>query len=98
MLNEVKHLGREGEVGIAPEERTMAGSLSSAQDDKRRMTSDGATERNRHALRCSAKGRRNWRSSRAQNACSRRSRREMRRPTLRCPECSRSSLYVGEPL
>jgi len=46
MLNEVKHLGREREVSIAPEGtydgHPGAPGFASAQDDNHHMTSDGA--------------------------------------------------------
>jgi len=44
MLNEVKHLGREREVRIAPEGTYAGRTLPFAQDDNHHMTSDGARE------------------------------------------------------
>jgi len=44
MLNEVKHPGKEREVGIASEGTCGGQILRSAQDDNHLMTSDGAAE------------------------------------------------------
>jgi hypothetical protein len=45
MLNEVKHLGKEGEVSIATGGMCDGQILRSAQDDNHHMTNDGALRR-----------------------------------------------------